>query len=153
MAAAKRYLKRPYCRTGHSTQGLNLGDRIYLHDWKSQMATHRWVRTAVSRCSTLDIVLVDGSEGVRGNWRANLARIEAHKAADRARGFVWAADAYVDRAWVEGKLRSQRYSCWKCSEPLDQDWSIDRIANELPHLKDNAGISCRSCQHSSGHRD
>jgi hypothetical protein len=61
LGAAKRYLKRPYCRTGHSTQGLSLGDRIYIHDWRSWMATHRWVRTAVSRCGTLDIVLVDGA--------------------------------------------------------------------------------------------
>ena len=30
---AARFLtgKRPYCRTGHSTQGLSLDDRIYLH--------------------------------------------------------------------------------------------------------------------------
>ena len=152
MAAAKRYLKRPYCRTGHSTQGLSLGDRIYLHDWRSSMATHRWVRTAVSRCSTLDVILVEGSEGVRSNWRANASPIEAHKAADRAKGFKWDPAAYVTREWVADKLRSQRYSCWACSEPLDLDWSIDRIANELPHLKENSAISCRACQHASSHR-
>ena len=49
LAAAKRYLKRPYCRTGHSTQGLSLGDRIYVHDWRSVMATHRWLRTVANR--------------------------------------------------------------------------------------------------------
>ena len=30
--AARSFLKRPYCRTGHSTQGLSLGAKIYVHD-------------------------------------------------------------------------------------------------------------------------
>ena len=36
---AARFLtgKRPYCRTGHSTQGLSLDDRIYLHDADSHI--------------------------------------------------------------------------------------------------------------------
>ena len=152
MAAARRYLKRPYCRTGHSTQGLTLGERIYLHDWKSSMATHRWVRTAVSRCSTLDIVLVEDSEGLRSNWRASESRIEAHRAADLAKGFVWDRADYVTCEWVAEKLRIQRFSCWGCSEPLGPDWSIDRIVNELPHIKSNSAISCRRCQCASAHR-
>ena len=116
------------------------------------MATHRWVRTAVSRCGTLDIVLVEGSQGVRSDWRVTSSRIEAHKVADRAKGFVWDPAAYVAREWVADKLRSQRYSCWACSEPLDLDFSIDRVANEMPHLKENCRISCRTCQCSSSHR-
>jgi hypothetical protein len=150
---AKRYLKRPYCRTGHSTQGLSLGDRIYIHDWKSSMATHRWLRTVVSRCGTLDIILVNGSEGLRSNWRVNETRIESHRAADIAKGFTWEPSTYVDANWVADALRRQRHSCWACGDPLDLDWSIDRIANELPHIKGNAAICCRRCQHASAHRE
>jgi hypothetical protein len=153
MAATKRYLKRPYCRTGHSTQGLSLGDRIYIHDWQSIMATHRWIRTAVSRCGTLDIVLVDGSEGVRHSWYASDTRIEAHRVSDLIKGYTWEPDAYVSPKWVGEALRRQRYSCWACSEPLDLDWSIDRVANELPHIRSNCAISCRSCQSASTHRE
>ena len=61
LAAAAKYLKRPYCYTGHATQGLSLGAKIFVHDWDSFMATHRWIRTVMSRCGTLDIVLVNGS--------------------------------------------------------------------------------------------
>ena len=153
LAAAKRYLKRPYSRTGHSTQGLSLGDRIFIHDWRSAMATHRWMRTAVSRCGTLDIILVDGSEGLRSNWRVNQARIDAHRAADLAKGFSWDPEDYVSSEWVAQTLRRQRYSCWACADPLDLDWSIDRIANELPHLRGNCALSCRSCQSASAHRE
>jgi hypothetical protein len=153
LAAAKRYLKRPYCRTGHSTQGLSLGDRIYIHDWSSAMATHRWVRTAVSRCGTLDIILVDGSEGLRSNWQASQARIAAHRAADLAKGFTWDEDDYVTIEWVGQTLRRQRFSCAECADPLDLDWSIDRRANELPHIRGNCQAVCRRCNCASAHRE
>jgi hypothetical protein len=152
-AMTKRYLKRPYCRTGHSTQGLSLGDRIYIHDWKSSMATHRWLRTVVSRCGTLDIILVEGSEGLRNSWQVNQSRIESHRVADNAKGYTWDTPDYVDVKWVSDTLRRQRHSCWSCGDPLDLDWSIDRIANELPHIRGNCAISCRRCQNASAHRE
>ena len=46
------------------------------------MATHRWLRTAVSRCGTLDIILAEGSEGLRSNWHVNEARGDAADAFD-----------------------------------------------------------------------
>jgi hypothetical protein len=149
---AARYLKRPYCRTGHSTQGLSLGDRIYIHDTTSHMATHRWMRTVVSRCRTLDIIIVAGSGGVTASKVDISSRIAGHTAADLAAGFVWDPADYVTNEDVTAKLRRQRYSCHACAEPLDIDWSIDRLVNELPHLRDNVAISCRRCQHASAHR-
>ncbi len=85
------------------------------------MTTHRWMRTAVSRCGTLDIILVDGSEGLRSNWRASQARIEAHRAADLAKEFTWEESDYIDSKWATDTLRSQRYSCAECADPLDLD--------------------------------
>ena len=153
MAQAKRFLKRPYCRTGHSSQGLSLGNRIYVHDHDNFMATHRWMRTVVSRCSTLDIVLVDGSEGLHNNFAVNTARIAGHRTADTAKSFTWDDADYVDGAWVGETLRRQRYSCGECSEPLDADYSIDRRANNLPHVRGNCQIVCRRCNCASAHRD
>ena len=62
------------------------------------MATHRWLRTVVSRCGTLDIILVEGSDGLRmrNNWHVNESRIEAHRAADTAKGCTWDLLTYVD---------------------------------------------------------
>ncbi len=149
---AARYLKRPYCRTGHSTQGLSLGDRIFIHDVDCHMATHRWMRTVVSRCRTLDIIIVTNSSGVRMRNVDVKSRIAGHTASDTAAGFVWDPADYVTAEDVMAKLRRQRYGCHACAEPLDQDWSIDRLVNELPHLRDNVAISCRRCQHASAHR-
>ena len=117
------------------------------------MATHRWLRTAVNRCGTLDIILVEGSEGLRTNWHVNEARIEAHRVADLAKGYSWETPDYVNAQWVADTLRRQRFSCWACSDPLDLDWSIDRVANEMPHIRGNCAISCRRCQHASAHRE
>ena len=86
---AARYLKRPYCRTGHSTQGMSLGDRIFIHDVDCHMATHRWMRTVVSRCRTLDIIIVTNSSGVRMRNVDVKSRIAGHTASDTAAGFVW----------------------------------------------------------------
>ena len=63
------------------------------------MATHRWLRTVVSRCGTLDIILVEGSEGLRNNWHVSQTRIDAHRAADLAKGFTWDEPDYVDAKW------------------------------------------------------
>ena len=116
------------------------------------MATHRWMRTVVSRCRTLDIIIVANSSGVRMRNVDVKSRIAGHTTADTAAGFVWDPADYVTAEDVMAKLRRQRYGCHACAEPLDQDWSIDRLVNELPHLRDNVAISCRRCQHASAHR-
>ncbi len=38
LVMANKYLKRLYFRTAHSSQGLTLGDKIYIHDYKRKMA-------------------------------------------------------------------------------------------------------------------
>ena len=104
--AAAQFLKRPYCRTGHSTQGLSLGARIYVHDWKSHMASHRWIRTVMSRCGTLDIILVNGSEGARSDYIDINKRIVGHIKADKAKQFAWKAEDYVTTEWVVTCVRN-----------------------------------------------
>ena len=65
--------------------------------------------------------------------------------ADIAKGFTWDVPDYVDSKWVADTLRRQRFGCWACADPLDLDWSIDRIVNEIPHIRGNTAISCRRC--------
>ena len=105
LEAARRFLKRPYCWTGHATQGLSLGARIYVHDWKSHMATHRWIRTVMSRCGTLDIILVNGSEGAQPTRVDISKRLAGHVAADKAKHFSWDAENYITIEWVKKQLR------------------------------------------------
>ena len=152
LESAAKYLKRPYCMTGHATQGLSLGARIYVHDWNTHMATHRWIRTVMSRCGTLDIILVKGSEGVRGRQTDINVRVASHKLADRKNEFTWDDEQYITTEWVKKQLKKQRWSCYSCGDLLDADWSVDRVSNDLPHLMDNCALLCRRCQHASSHR-
>jgi hypothetical protein len=153
-AQSRTLLKRPWCRTGHSTQGLSLGDKIYIHNWRCARVSSRWLRTVVSRCGTLDIVLVDG--GARANIDAGaIARhIPSHMASDLARGFLWDDADYVSPAWVLERLHVQGWRCQGCSEALDHvhGASIDRMANDMPHLALCCQIVCTSCQSASAHR-
>ena len=59
---------------------------------------------------------------------------------------------YITTDWVKKQLKKQRWSCYSCGDPLDADWSVDRVSNDLPHLIDNCALSCRRCQHASAHR-
>lgn len=154
LAQARALLGRPYCATGHATQGLSLGDRLFIHDFDSFMADHRWMRTVVSRCSTLDITLVRHTAlRAPAVVPQQLARrIALHRDSDKARGFHWDEADYVTPAWAYQELSRQGHRCASCPAELTEDWSIDRITNQRPHTVGNAQIVCRACQHASAHR-
>ena len=153
IASAPKFLRRPWCRTGHSIQGQTIGNKLYIHDAETSMATARWLRTAITRCRTLDITLVKYKDPMRvPKWLIE-KRIKHHIQADKYKGRIdTLPDDYVSVDWAREKVKMQGYSCAMCSEPLDKDWSIDRIDNARAHIKDNCQISCRRCQHASSHR-
>ena len=78
-------------------------------------------------------------------------RVAGHVATDKAKQFTWDVEEYITVEWVKKQLRLQRSSCYACAEPL-YDWSVDRLDNKLPHIKDNCAIACRHCQNGSSHR-
>ena len=158
MAAAAKALVRPHARTNHAAQGSSIDGRIYVHDWDTPMATHvcQWLRTAVSRSTTCDVVLVDAPARQRYPAAQHIAaRIASHRATDTGKGMAFDEADYVTPAWVCGKFKSQRFACAGCQEPIDgeTDWSIDRENNALPHTQENCSLVCRPCQNASGHRE
>ena len=99
------------------------------------MADHRRVRTAVSRCSTLDIILVRHPARARKPFDID-NRLAGHYRADMTHGFAVAEDDYVSVEWVRTQLEPglrlrpvwRRLGC--CSSGW---WSIDRISNQMGH--------------------
>ena len=147
---APKYLRRMYCRTVHSTQGVTLGNRIYIHDFGHKlMCNDRWLRTAISRCGTLDITIVQNTPSCKQSNIDIACRISSHKAADIEKKLVWTSEDYITVDWARQKLKTQHNRCYICNEALDQEYSIDRKNNDLPHIKDNCALSCRSCQEHS----
>lgn len=147
-------LRRPFSRTGHGTQGMSLGNKIYIHDLNTYLADYRWFRTAISRCSTLDIVIVTGSQMNDFDYDGVKRRIAGHQAADKAKGFEWNKKNYVNADWVKERLLKQRYQCYhqECRKALDSEFSIDRIQNSISHITSNCAMSCYRCQDRSTHR-
>ena len=156
VAAAKKALVRPHARTNHAAQGSSIDGTIFVHDWNTPMATHVWLRTAVSRSTTCDIVLVDAPARRRYPAGDHIsARIVNHRATDSAKGLAWVDEDYITPTWVRERFQRQRFACSGCHEPIDgeTDWSIDRVLNALPHTKTNCSCVCRRCQNASGHRE
>ena len=145
-------LRRPFSRTGHGTQGMSLGNKLYIHDIGTYLADYRWFRTAISRCSTLDITIITGSQKENFDRNEVGRRIAGHIAEDKKKGFEWKEANYVDVAWVKEKLIKQRYQCYICRKALDNEFSIDRIENSISHVKSNCAMSCMRCQDRSTHR-
>jgi hypothetical protein len=147
---APKYLRRMYCRTVHSTQGCTLGNKIYIHDFGNKMmCSDRWLRTAISRCGTLDITIVENTPSCKQSTINIESRISGHKASDIEKKLVWTSGDYVSVEWARQKLKCQHNRCYICNEALDQDYTIDRKNNDLPHIKDNCSLSCRMCQEHS----
>ena len=147
MRQVEKLLRRPYATTNHAVQGLSLGDRLFIHEADHWMADHRWMRTAVSRCGTLDITLVrhgrhadhrarndtpdvdDGCDGLCpgcgnnydacscGDQPSAHKRVEAHRQADHGR-FAYDPDSYVSLQWVHEQLVRQKFACTCCGEDL-----------------------------------
>ena len=65
LGAAKKILVRPHARTCHAAQGSSIEGQIHIHDWNTPMATRVWLRTAISRSTTFNIVLVDAPPRTR----------------------------------------------------------------------------------------
>jgi hypothetical protein len=152
ISQAMNVLRRAFSRTCHSTQGMSLGDKIYIHDIGTAMADHCWVRTAITRCSTLNIVIVKGSQ-MKIPKRTDIeAKIRGHKAADIEKDRKYEEDQYVTVEWFNERMKKQRFQCSFCHKPLDTEYSIDRINNDKPHTKQNCVISCPKCQCKSSQR-
>ena len=151
-ASSAKLLRRPWCRTGHSMQGRTIGDKLYIHDANTWMASARWLRTAITRCRTLDIILVTYVDPLRVPERVVQQRIRNHKNEDARKQRTLTPDEYVTFEWAQQEIKLQNYTCAVCQSPLDKDWSIDRKDNARAHTKQNCQISCRNCQHASSHR-
>jgi hypothetical protein len=140
-------LRRPWCFTGHAIQGQTLGDSLCIHDVNTNLITARWFRTAVTRCRTLDIVLVSHDDPMRlSKWK-----IKAHRYVDRDAGRPFDDKDFVTVDWALRRVESQRYIC-PCGEALDGDWSIDRIDNARANVLENCQVVCRRCQNASSHQ-
>ena len=144
--------------TCHSCQGLSISDPITIFDTNVPYVDREWVWTAITRATDFNNVTIfeHSPEEVRSLKYCRIKqyinlKINGYKEQDKKcyRGFQ--KDDYVDFGWVVEQGRH----CVKCNKVFDfsfdknnhvqSDFTIDRIMNNVAHIKPNCQVMCLQC--------
>lgn len=80
-------------------------------------------------------------------------KLDGYRAQDQKKGWL-RTETFADVAFVVDALEQSQYICFYCKQsikilyetPRDpRQWTLERIANDQGHNKDNVVISCLSC--------
>ena len=142
---------------------MSVADAIVIFDIDFYFVTREWFYTALTRATSLSEIYYWAPEMRLHDLGAVkesdlIARIEAkiagHREADLKTGRSWAESDYVDVPTVLALLKEQRNRCCVCHEHLLPAWtkpkeprqfSIDRLDNDLAHVKSNVRMACLRC--------
>jgi len=81
-------------------------------------------------------------------------KISRYKSRDNQKKREYKEEDYIDKDWVKEELIKNNCKCQRCNKELKttgysfrdgEQFSIDRIINELPHIKKNCQVVCLSC--------
>ena len=87
-------------------------------------------------------------ESIKRNF---LTRMILHsKKSDRDKGYTWEPEEYVSRPWLEGLFKKSGPTCYWCGATNlnvrhrtgADGFTLERLSNDLPHLKRNCVFSC-----------
>ncbi|DAC81521.1 TPA_asm: PolB-S1H [Capsaspora MELD virus 1] len=146
-----------YCRTGHSTQGLTIDNEITIFDVNNPRITRKWLWTAVTRATKLDNVYIclnkiNQEETDLVGFISTM--IKSDKSMDKRAGRTFSDEEYIDFNYMKDMIFEQNFCCANCSTTLTikhgMPWtaSINRLDNELPHIKGNVNFVCIHCNKS-----
>ena len=143
----------PYAQTCHSMQGMSVDEPITIFDVDSYFVDVCWFYTAITRVTSLanlNIFVGEIRSAKRDIKCVITSMIASHKVTDinADREVYLDEKCYVDLEWTL-KLLKKTKMCKYCDNILDTDgdrcFSIDRIDNNLAHLKHNCQIICITC--------
>ena len=150
-----------YAGTCHSVQGSTIeGDIMIFNLTCFNVSLNReWFWTALTRATDLSkISIYNDSKGemfeIRDIEKKITEKITGHIDYDKKRKFKYDTKDYVNVDWAMKKLYKCRGRCHRCGIDLqtsrydakDQNqFSINRIDSNHPHVKDNCEIICLSC--------
>lgn len=152
MELVDKWFMTPYARTGHSVQGMTLKEEITIFDFHNRCVDKHWIYTALTRVRELKNVTfcleklneqTDKIKGIIGSM------IEHHKRNDENAGReVLNEKEYIDIEYAYN-LYMKTPLCYSCYHSFDIEgnkcFSINRLNNDLPHIKSNCNIVCRHC--------
>lgn len=146
-----------HARTGHSCQGATFDGAITIFDVNFKFVSPKWLWTAVTR--TTDLSNIYYCDNLSHCYEAAKlkqfvqTKIISYQAIDNKKKLYYDINEYVTYEWVEKYLYETFWYCTHCNEIMDlsnsmSQLSINRLDNDLPHIKSNCVLSCLSCNHS-----
>lgn len=147
-----------YALTCHQVQGVTCSNEVTVFDIGYMFVTRGWLYTALSRVTSLKNIYVYLKEVKQSGdiIKQSLRRkIEGHKIEDKTKGRQFNDDDYVNVNWFKEVFMKQGGLCRHCEASLSVEYhpkdecqySINRIDNNIAHIKDNCEIVCLRCQH------
>jgi hypothetical protein len=147
----KKYFKLPYARTCCSVQGMTIDDKITIFDFGNYHVDKHWVYTAITRTtelSNISIYLGKQKDPKEMLMEKITKMIQQHKQADIKADRLDNWSEYINTPYAY-EMVMKTSNCKYCLEPIDvmgdNCFSIDRIDNNLAHIKSNCQIICLNC--------
>ena len=112
----------------------------------------RFARIGFKRCAECSH---SSFESLKRNF---LTRMIVHsKSRDNTKGYKWAPTDYVDRPWLNAMFKRTGPTCYWCgAQNLNcrtrtgaDGFTLERLSNDLPHLKRNCVFACGGCNRMS----
>lgn len=152
-----------YSNTCHSVQGLSIKEPMTIFDINTPYVDRYFVWTALTRATDFKNVTIfqHSKDDVCALTRCRVKqyfekKVDGYKTQDKLAERPWKTNTFVTAEWINeeyGKLKIKQCSC--CKSPyevfVDQDGTVksnltvDRIDSNLPHLKTNCRLLCKTC--------
>ena len=126
---------------------------LNIFDVENKLITARWLWTALTRTTDLDkinIIIRVGNFGLKYNLDK---MIENYKEQDIFAGREFDENDFITSKDIKNMFDEQKGQCKSCCEPLNlvsnkydpSNLSIDRIDNNMGHVKGNIQLLCVRC--------
>lgn len=149
--------EKPYCDTVHSSIGLTIREPVTIFNLDFYHSNAKWLYTAITRTTKLSHIrfymgppLLTTKEKYEHNLRKRIRKkIAGHKTFDIKNG-IFDEKNFIDEEWGIQKLKDSQgicghRQCLLSDRPGDDEWSFDRLENDIGHTKDNCRVTCVSC--------
>jgi len=144
MSEIERHFTFPYTKTIHSCQGVTIKNKYMIYDCFTNYMSIKAFWVAISRAKNFDDIYIHTGYALESEKYIN---VDNYKRQDRLKGFKWEEKDYITKEWIENELILCNYQCSICNENLYCP-SVDRISNDIPHLKNNCKMACSYCNKS-----
>ena len=164
-----KYMSLPYSSTSHSTQGMTIYEPYTIFDSNIAYADRRWIYTSITRCVNFNQITIfehsqkecQALEKCKYKQYYEL-KVDNYINQDIIAGRITknndnellyknkVIEDYIDYKWIT----EQDFKCYMCGEYFDielcdakvnSNLTVDRIKNELPHVKNNCRLCCHLC--------